>query len=68
MAHGALVGEIGDLERARGVVRLARPDGEAVVVAQERAERDQIFRKTPERIHQPRGADTDPNPKSVSRP
>ena len=67
MANGALVGEIDDLERARRVVQLAGPDAKPMVAAQRVAEGGEVLRQAGERVHQPRGADTEPKPKSVSR-
>ena len=67
VANRTLVGQIHDLERARRVVQLAGADAEAMVAAQHRAEGDQILRQAGEGIHQRRGVDTDPKPKSVSR-
>ena len=67
VANGALVGEIHDVERTSGVVQLARPDAKAMVAAQRLAECGEILRQAGEWVHQRRGADTEPNPKSVSR-
>ena len=67
VANRALVGEIHDVERTRGVVQLARPDVKAMVAAQRLAECGEILRQAGEGVHQRRGADTEPNPKSVSR-
>ena len=67
VANGALVGEIHDVERTSGVVQFAGPDAEAVVTAQHLAECGEILRQAGEGIHQRRGADTEPKPKSVSR-
>ena len=67
VANGALVGEIHDVERTSGVVQLARPDAEAMLAAQRLAECGEILRQAGEWVHQRRGADTEPNPKSVSR-
>ena len=59
--------EIHDLERARRVVQLAGADAEAMIAAQDRAERDQVLGQAGKGVHQRRGVETDPNPKSVSR-
>ena len=67
VANRALVGEIDDVERTSGVVQLARPDAKAMVAAQRLAECGEILRQAGEGVHQRRGADTEPNPKSVSR-
>jgi hypothetical protein len=67
VANGALVGEIHDVKRTSGVVQFAGPVAEAVVTAQQLAECGEIFRQAGERVHQRRGADTEPKPKSVSR-
>ena len=67
VANNGFVGEIHDVERTGGVVQLARPDAEAMVAAQRLAEGGEILRQAGEGIHQRRGADTEPNPKSVSR-
>jgi hypothetical protein len=64
---GALVGEIHDLERASGVVQLARPNPETVMTAKGLAECGEILRQARERVHQRRGTETEPNPKSLSR-
>ena len=62
-----LVGEVHDLERARSVVQLTRADAETMIATQDRAECDQILWQAGKWIHQRRGVETDPNPKSVSR-
>src|SRR2546422_2826688 len=65
VAHRAFVGQIDDLERARRVVDLTGADAERVDMTQESAERDQIVGKRAERVHQRRGVETEPTPKSV---
>jgi len=67
VANGALVGKIHDIERTRGVVHLAGPDVKTMAAAQPVAEGGQVLRQAGEAVHQRRGADTEPNPKSVSR-
>ena len=67
VADDALVGEIHDVERASGVVQLAGPDAEAMLASQRLTERGEVLRQAGEGVHQRRGADTEPNPKSVSR-
>ena len=48
-------------------LQLAGPDAEAMLAAQRVAECGEILRQAGEGVHQRRGADTEPNPKSVSR-
>ena len=67
VTDGALVREVHEVERASGVVQFAGADAEAVIAAQRRAKGREIFRQAAERVHQGRGAETDPKPKSVSR-
>jgi hypothetical protein len=67
VTDGALVSEIHEAKRASRVVQFFRADAEAMIAAKRRAEGREIFRQTAERVHQERGVDTDPNPKSVSR-
>ena len=67
MADDALVGEIHDVERASGVVQFAGPDAESMLASQRLTERGEVLRQAGEGVHQRRGADTEPNPKSVSR-
>jgi hypothetical protein len=67
VANGAHVRETHDVDRTSRVVQLARPDAEAMIAAQRLAECGEIVRQAGEGVHQRRGADTEPNPKSVSR-
>ncbi len=66
VANGVLVGQIHDLERARRVVQLARADAETMIATQDRAEGGQILGQAGKGVHQRRGVETDPKPKSVS--
>ena len=67
VANGALAGNLDDAQGASGVVQLTRSDAKAVMVTQRLAECGKVRRQTGKWIHQRRGADTDPKPKSVSR-
>src|SRR4029450_9656174 len=67
VADGALVGEIDNVEHTSGVLQFSWPDAKAVLAAQRLAECGEILRQAGEWIHQRRGADTEPMPKSVSR-
>ena len=67
MADGTLAGEIDDVQRPNGVAQFARPDVKAMVPAQQLAECGEILREAREGVHQRFCADTEPNPKSVSR-
>jgi hypothetical protein len=64
VANGALVDEIDDVERARGVVQLAGPDVEVMLQAQRLTECREILGQAGEGVHQRL---VEPNPKSVSR-
>lgn len=66
VAHGELVGEVHDLKRSRSVVQFAGTNLESILAAQEVAECDQIPRKAAERVHQERGVETEPKPKSAT--
>ena len=46
--------------------KLARADAKPPIAAQPRAERDQVLGQARKGVHQRRGAETEPNPKSVS--
>ena len=65
--NGARAGNLDDAQGTSSVVQLTRSDVKAVMVTQRLAECGKVRRQAGKWIHQRRGADTDPKPKSVSR-